>query len=388
VKQYAREFFHVPPGRGHRMPALRVAIGIVIPLVALVLMGRTDLTIYALLGALTGVYGRMEPHWLRLKHQIFAGIIMCASVIGGVAASVAGLTGWSLIALGTVIAGALSLAADRLHLRPSGPFFFLFAFTASASIPFRAPLWQAAAAAAVSVAVVLLLGFAGRLRARHTDTQRSLREPEHPPWPRMLKHAGRYVLAIGLAGSIATLAGLGHSYWAMVAAAAPIAAADATRGLVRAVHRTLGTYGGVLLTACLLTVNWSPLQLAVLLAALQFVGEVFVIRHYSIALVWMTPVALMMTEFVAPKPAGVLVTDRALETTLGAGIAFIVILLTTRQQRRKAPENAARTPGMTRHAHQPRELGGTAPCGERFNHPRPAVRHRAPGHGCASWPPL
>ena len=109
-------------------------------------------------------------------------------------------------------------------------------------------------------------------------------------------------------------------------------------------HRTVGTYGGVLLTACLLTVKWSPLQLAVLLAALQFVGEVFVIRHYSIALVWMTPVALMMTGFVAPKPAGVLVTERAVETTLGAGIAFLVILLTTRQQRRQGPEDAAPHP--------------------------------------------
>jgi hypothetical protein len=336
VKQHAREFFRVPPARGHRIPALRVAAGIVIPLVALVQMGRTDLTIYAVFGALTGVYGRVEPHWLRLKHQTFAGIIMCFSVIGGVMVASAGATAWGLVALSTVIAGLLSLVADWLRLRPAGPFFYLFAFTGSASIPFRGRLWEAAATAAGSVAVVLLLGFAGRLRARRTDPQRGLREAPHPRWPQMLLHAGRYVAAIGLAGSVATLAGLGHNYWAMVAAAAPIAAADATGGLVRAVHRTVGTYGGVLLTACLLTVAWSPLQLAVLLAALQFVGEVFVIRHYSIALVFMTPVALMMTEFVATKPASVLVTDRAVETTIGAAIAFVVILLTTRRARRGA----------------------------------------------------
>lgn len=347
MQQQVRDFFHVPPARGHRIPALRVAIGIAIPLLMLVLLGRTDLTSYALLGALTGVYGRTEPHWLRLKHQGFAGIIMCASVIGGVAAGATGPTPWVLVALGAALAGVLSLAADFLRLRPAGPFFFLFAFTASAAIPFHGQLREAAAAAAGSVAVVLVLGFAGRLRARRVDPRRNLREPAHRPWPRMLKHAGRYVLAVGLAGSLAMLAGLGHSYWAMVAAAAPIAAADATGGLVRAVHRILGTYGGVLLTACLLTVDWTPLQLAVLLAALQFVGEVFVIRHYSIALVWMTPVALMMTEFVAPKPAGMLVTDRAVETTLGAGIAFLVILLTTRQHRRKGPENAVPLPGRT-----------------------------------------
>lgn len=333
MKQHAREFFHVPPAQGHRIPALRVAAGIAVPLVALVLMGRTDLTIYAVFGALTGVYGRVEPHWLRLKHQTFAGIIMGFSVVGGVA--VAGrVADWGLVALSTVIAGVLSLAADYLRLRPAGPFFYLFAFTGSASIPFRGALWEAALTTAGSVAVVLFLGFAGRLRARHADPRRGLREAPHPPWPRMLVHAGRYTVAIGAAGSLATLAGLGHSYWAMVAAAAPIAAADATGGLVRAVHRTVGTYGGVLLTAFLLTIDWRPLQLAVLLAALQFVGEVFVIRHYSIALVFMTPVALMMTEFVAAKPAGVLVTDRAVETTIGAAVAFIVILLTTRRQRR------------------------------------------------------
>ncbi|MDN5551479.1 MAG: FUSC family protein [Brevibacterium sp.] len=73
--------------------------------------------------------------------------------------------------------------------------------------------------------------------------------------------------------------------------------------------------------------------LAFLIAALQFAGEVFVISHYSIALVFMTPVALMMTEFVAPGPTGTLVADRALETTIGAVIAFFVILLTTRKQR-------------------------------------------------------
>ncbi|MCX6500150.1 MAG: FUSC family protein [Arthrobacter sp.] len=347
MKQHTLEFFHVPPARGHRIPALRVAVGIAIPLVTLVLMGRTDLTSYALLGALTGVYGRTERHWLRLKHQSFAGIIMCASIIGGVTVGATGAVPWVLVALGAGLAGVLSLAADFLRLRPAGPFFFLFAFTASAAIPFHGQRWEAAAAAAGSVAVVLLLGFAGRLRARRFDPSRGLQEPAHRPWPRMFVHAGRYVAAVALAGSLASLADLGHSYWAMVAAAAPIAAADATGGLIRAVHRTVGTYGGVLLTAGLLTIDWSPLQLAVLLAILQFVGEVFVIRHYSIALVWMTPVALMMTEFVAPKPAAVLVADRAVETTLGAGIAFLVILLTTRRQRRQGSEKADAVHGRT-----------------------------------------
>nr|WP_275901978.1 FUSC family protein [Brevibacterium zhoupengii] len=173
----------------------------------------------------------------------------------------------------------------------------------------------------------------GRLWARRTEPDRQLTEAPLPAWSRIYAQAGRYVVALGLAGSIGVMSGLGHHYWAMVAAAAPISAVGASGGLVRAVYRIIGTYAGVLLTAALLTIQWPPLGLAFLIAALQFAGEVFVISHYSIALVFMTPVALMMTEFVAPGPTGTLVADRALETTIGAVIAFFVILLTTRKQR-------------------------------------------------------
>ncbi|WP_369045952.1 FUSC family protein [Sinomonas sp. P10A9] len=353
MKQHAREFFHLPPARGHRIPALRVAAGIVIPLIALVLLGRADLTIYAVFGALTGVYGRMEPHWLRLKHQTYAGILMCASVAGGVALAAAHASAWALTGLATILAGVLSVVSDRLSLRPSGPFFYLFAFTASASVPFDGQLWEAATTAAASVAVALLIGFAGRLRAHRHHPDRGLLEDPHAPWPRMLRHAGRYVAAMGLAGSLATALGLGHSYWAMIAAAAPIAAADATRGLVRAVHRVVGTYGGVALTAGLLTLHWAALPLAVLLAGLQFIGEVFVVRHYSIALVFMTPVALMMTGFVAASPSQGLVADRAVETTIGAAIAFAVILLTT-SRRRSGAAGAPASPARVLAEHGPR----------------------------------
>jgi uncharacterized membrane protein YccC len=150
----------------------------------------------------------------------------------------------------------------------------------------------------------------------------------------MVRHAARYLAATGLSGLVATSAGLGHSYWAMVAACAPIAAADASSALVRAVHRAVGTLGGVVLTGVLLTVSWSPVQLAVLLAVLQFVGEVYVVRHYSTALVFMTPVALLMGQFVSSIPGSVLTRDRAIETLIGAAVAFTVVFATTVQQRR------------------------------------------------------
>ncbi|GAA1857443.1 FUSC family protein [Brevibacterium marinum] len=338
MKTFARDFFRIPSPRGHRTPALRVAAGIGIPLVVLVLMGRTDLTIFAVFGALTGVFGRVEPHWLRLKHQTFAGILMSLSIVGGVICGGLGAGGWALVGVGTLIAGGLSIVADALRLRPSGPLFYIFAFMATANVPFDGMLWEAALAGVASVGIALVLGFVGRLWARRIEPDRRLEESPLPPWSRIFAQSGRYAVGVGLAGSIAIASGLGHHYWAMVAACAPIAVADASGGMVRALHRIIGTYGGVLLTAGLLTVDWPPLGLAILLASLQFVGEVFVISHYSLALVFITPMALMMTEFVAPGPTGVLVADRALETTIGAVVAFLVILASTRRQRTRARE--------------------------------------------------
>lgn len=337
MKICAREFFRIPSPRGHRTPALRVAAGIGIPLIVLVLLGRVDLTIFAVFGALAGVFGRVEPHWLRLKHQSLAGLFLSLSIVGGVISGSVGITGWPLVGIGTIIAGVLSIASDVLHLRPSGPLFFIFAFMATARVPFDGQVWEAAAVGVTSVGVALTLGFIGRLWARRTEPDRQLSEAPRPPWSRIYAQAGRYVVAVGLSGSIAIASGLGHHYWAMVAACAPIAVAEASGGMVRAVHRVIGTYGGVLLTAALLMVQWPPLGLAILLACLQFVGEVFVISHYSLALVFITPMALMMTEFVAPGPTGNLIADRALETTIGAAVAFVVIFLSTRKRRRGLP---------------------------------------------------
>ena len=149
-------------------------------------------------------------------------------------------------------------------------------------------------------------------------------------------HSGRYTVAVAAAGSASAALGLGHGYWAMLAACAPLAAADAASGPKRAAHFILGTYAGVLLSFVLLQVPWTAVQLAVLLAVLQFSGEVYAVRHYGMAMVFLTPVALLMTGFTHRSDAWALTMDRALETTIGALVAVAVIAATTQSRRRLA----------------------------------------------------
>ena len=346
-----RGFLAVPPGRGHRFPAVRVAAGLLIPLLVLILLGRTDLTMCAIFGSLTGVFGRSEPHWHRLRHQSQSGVLMCLTVVAGVSMSLAGRSDWEVVAAATVIAGAISVAADYLRVRPAGPFTYIFAFTATAAAPFTGSVVEAALAAGGGALTAMFLGIAGRAHARR-HTPRLVRPPSSPPdWRAILRHSGRYVAAVASAGSLAVLIGPGHSYWAMLAACAPIAAATTDRAPLRAAHFILGTYAGVLLSALLLQPHWSPVQLAVLLTLLQLAGEIYVIRHYALAMVFLTPVALLMTGFVSTQPVWELTVDRAVETTIGAVVAVVVVLLTTGRQGTETPAAAAVTATNADHRH-------------------------------------
>ncbi|MBO0895357.1 FUSC family protein [Arthrobacter sunyaminii] len=335
-----RDFLAVPAGRGHRFPAVRVAAGLLVPLLVLILLGRTDLTMCAIFGSLTGVFGRGEPHWRRLRHQSQSGVLMILTVVAGVWMSLAGRGDWEVVAAATVIAGIISVAADYLRVRPAGPFTYIFAFTATAAAPFTGAVSEAALAAGGGAVTAVVLGIAGRAHARRHSPLWHRPSVPPPDWRAILQHSGRYVTAVAAAGSLAVLVGPGHSYWAMLAACAPIAAVNAARAPLRAAHFILGTYAGVLLSALLLQPDWTPVQLAVLLTLLQFAGEIYVIRHYALAMVFLTPVALLMGSFVSTQPVWELTIDRAVETTIGAVVAVVVVLLTTRQRGTQASSTA------------------------------------------------
>jgi hypothetical protein len=343
VKEHVRDFFHLPPGQGHRAPALRVGAGIALPLLAVLVAGRLDLSVYVIFGALTGVFGRVEPHGLRLKNLASGGTLMIAAVITGAAASIAGMNPWSVVAAGAVLSGTFSIVSDRLGLYPPGPFFHLFAFTTAAGVPCIASLGEVALAALGSVAVAVLVGVTGGISPRRQGIRCPYAPPHGTSRPMVLARAVLYTVAVGSAGGVAVTVGLGHYHWAMLAATAPIAAVDIAGALTRATHSIVGTYVGVALSAGLLAVDWTPLELVLLLALLQFAGEVYAVRHGSLALVFLTPVALMMTAFVVDTPAHQLIYDRLVETTIGATLAIGCVIVAERLVSRVRTSRTYRT---------------------------------------------
>ncbi|WP_427135737.1 FUSC family protein [Pseudarthrobacter sp. S9] len=346
--RHVRTLHSFAPANKDHVSAWRVAISVAVPSLVLLASGRPDLITYAVFGALTGMYGRSEPHQLRLRHQGQAAFLLLAGVGVGVFLSVNHIHTWALVITETVLAGAGSLFADKARLLPNGPFFGILALGACASIPTAVPWHAAVLIAAASAAFSMVVGFGGWVRGR--TWQPGLGRGVAPLRGVRLRaawiHAARYVAAVGAAGSVGVLSGSGHPHWAMAAAAVPLAGADMPSSIHRGVHRIVGTLVGLVVVAIVLFPwAWSPLQffpgqeaavLALLVIVLQFTTELFMTRHYGLAMVSFTPVILLMTQLAAPADPGVLVTERAVETLVGAGVGILVVVL-IRSRRRSAP---------------------------------------------------
>lgn len=103
----------------------------------------------------------------------------------------------------------VSYVADALLLRPTGPFFFLFAFFTSAAVPFSGHLWEAATTVLVSVGIVLVVGFSGRVWMTPPEPRQGLSARSGVAHPaKSLKHVGRYVVAVAITGVAVPLLGL------------------------------------------------------------------------------------------------------------------------------------------------------------------------------------
>ncbi|MFB7339981.1 FUSC family protein [Streptomyces hydrogenans] len=148
-----------------------------------------------------------------------------------------------------------------------------------------------------------------------------------PLAPALFVPALRMVLGTGLAGAVALALGLGHGYWAALSAAAVLHSVDVRTATRRAVQRTLGTAAGLVLAVAVLGLRPGPLALAGTVVALELLLEYAVARNYGLGVVFLTPLALLLTELAAPaERAGALVLDRAAGSLLGILLALLCAL--------------------------------------------------------------
>lgn len=349
---HPRHLVKVHPHDGAHRVALRAAVSVTVPLLALWLSGHLSWAPYAVFGAFASLYGRAESHATRLVMQLQAGLALTVSVTIGASVASAPDRRWLSVVVVTGCAAVATVVSSRLRWHPGGPIFVVFgsaAVASNAAPASRIPVALAVAASAAAFAV--LVGSAGRF---HPAARRAARRsvpavtsPASQPRPGwQLPQAARFGSAVLISGSAATLLGIGHPYWSMVSAVAALTGADATTQVARAIQRVAGTLAGVLIAAALLAPHLPALALIAVVAVLQGATELFVGRNYGLAVLFLTPLAITMGTLAQPAGAWPLLHDRTIETLLGAAVGVVITLAAHARSHRAAPRAQRQATGL------------------------------------------
>lgn len=315
----------------HRV-ALRAATSLLVPLVVLWGIDRLDLTVYATFGAFASVYGGGLATPSRWRVQARLGAILSAASVTGALVGLSESRSWLAIPVTAAWASLAAALSDRQRWRPPGPIFPVFAVATCAAIP-GTPLLvlEAAAVVVATAAFAVLLGVAEVLVRDRAGMPPDPPLPPGPAVPRAERQRIQWIrcaVVVAVSGTLATLAGIGHPYWAMVAAVTPLTVFTFRGQLVRGIHRAVGTMLGVVFAAGLLLLALPTPAVLVLTAALFAATEMLVVRHYGAALVMITPLALLSMHLAHPEPVGVLVIDRLVETLIGVGVGVLAAIVT------------------------------------------------------------
>jgi len=135
------------------------------------------------------------------------------------------------------------------------------------------------------------------------------------------------ILGFFVAGSLAVghLLGSQNPYWIPVSCAAVMQGLSVSHVWRRVIHRILGTFVGLGVCWTILTINSSPWALGVTILVLQFIIEVLVVRHYGSAVVFITPLTILLSEAAHPliHDPNQLISQRFWDISLGSLIGAV-----------------------------------------------------------------
>lgn len=323
------------PSTGRRWPlALQAGLAMAVPVVALAAAGRSDIALLAATGAFTVVYGG----WLRPRERARFAPLVAASLFACAALGTLAAAGGVLVVLAGVLVltvGAVALAGG-ISLGPPGPIFAVLVFGLSAHVTelrggirtvhpllYLAVVAGALAFACVLVAAPLLLP---RYRREPVRALGALFPPRWGAAPRAMTERAVIVAVVGVGA--AAFVDPERSYWIVCAGLAVVGSPLGRRAAAaRGVHRTVGTIVGAGLYLALALIPFPVWMLGLLLGALQFTIELVVVRHYALALVFITPLVLLIIGSASGDATSLaLALERVLDTVVGAAVGTVAAL--------------------------------------------------------------
>lgn len=314
-----------PAPDAHRVAA-RAAITLLTSLLVLTAFGRLDLGLAAALGTFPSGYGGRLPVPGRWRTQLALTGVLTAGVALGTLVAISPERGLLSIPAAAAAAGVGAWLTDRFGWFPPLAMFMVFAVGGCASIPADAS--RLGLSVLVTAATGLLTVLLGRSEELIFGSKKmSAHQHGHVVQHRLWVHVTRAVSAVVVAGALSRMLAGAHPYWSMMAAVVPIAMPSIHRQVARGVQRTLGTVVGLGIALVLLSFTLPPLLIVLIGVVLQGVVELTIGRNYTLAMVAITPLALLLGQLALARPMGPLLTERLWETVIGVTVGVLATVL-------------------------------------------------------------
>lgn len=304
----------------------------------LTLAGQQSLGLIASLGGFTALYAARLNHADRVKALTLIGLgLIAASAVGVLFAGSALLT---LIGI-MVVASVGSLLILGFSVGPPGPLALILVNGVSAhlsspvalggqGVPPLHVLMMVSAGVLSSLLVVGAARLLPHVRRREGHARRLNQIFGYMELERGRRWVAiRVVSAVLVASLVSVPFGVQRTYWVVLAAVAILQASHAVPlTLTRSVQRVLGTLGGVVVFLGISQLGPDGLWLLLVVPGLQFMTELVVAKNYGLALLFITPTALVISTAGTSIGPGAMMSERMFDTLLGALVAVLVLFVT------------------------------------------------------------
>ena len=325
-----------PSIRNSSLAGLQSAATAVIALPLVYLSPWSHLIGFASLGALVALFGRFAPQASRNRVVLLCAICQTLAVLSMSLVAAAGAPLAVQLMLLAILCGVFCFVTTTGKFGPPGALIFIFAAGASMShsVTVQQTMERTAATALVALLACLICMLTEYFRHKASPEKPFPAEPLRPVRHRLIA-AARVAFGAGVAAFAVFAMGVAHPAWAAMGAVAVMQGAHLHINMSRALQRMVGTLLGAVVAWMILTHAPSIWTLIAILALLQFATEVIIGSNYALGQILVTPMALLMTYIAAPGLDGAdMVSERVLDTLLGAGIGIVFSVLFSTQDDR------------------------------------------------------
>lgn len=305
-----------------QMPAA-AALATGLPLMVGAWFDRMDYGLISTLGGLVFLYTPETPLYHRMVSLMACAFAMTACYALGVMSHLVP----TLIVPALVVIAILATMVARFYaLGPPGSLFFIMAAAIGAYSPTEpADVPLVVGLIFLGALLACLIAFLYSLLALRVRAPGPVHALPTPTFDYVVFDSVVIGAFVGISLALAQLLQLERPYWVPVSCLAVIQGASLRVVWNRQLHRVLGTSIGLLVSWALLLLPLTPWTISLTMMALAFVIEVAVVRHYGFAVIFITPLTILLAEAatLGSMPPSALIVARFQDTVLGSFVGLV-----------------------------------------------------------------